>query len=197
MSKPIILQDVDGCVLDWLSKFPEFLVKKNLDPSIAASAYAQDAFLSPAQITGLPEPEAMALVEEYNASEYMKYLTPFKDALSVVNLLKEEFDFVAVTAIGRHESSAKYRMENLQFWFPDAFKEIHVVSIGESKYDILKNYDRTFFIDDTPAHIAEAKRAGHLAIRIVRDVRPDTVNAVRYSDYHQIGSFIEANKNIL
>lgn len=194
MPKPIILQDVDGCVLDWLSKLPEYLVKRGLNPEHAIRAYSHGEFLGHSEITGLPEDEAFQLVLDYNESEYIKYLTPYRDALAVVNLLKHEFDFVAVTAIGREGKSSQYRMENLNFWYPNAFKDIHVVNMHESKLDVLMKYDRTFFIDDSPSYCAEGKRAGHIPIRIVRDSRVDRTNVVRCNNYYEIGSFIEANK---
>lgn len=196
MNKPIILADIDGCLLQWLSKMPEFLMKKGIDPTKARECFASGEYLTAAQILGLPSDQAMELVREYNSSVYMRHLTPFKDSLAVVNLLKEEFDFVAVTAMGTHPLGAEYRMENLHFWYPNAFKGIHVVDLGESKYDILKEYHKTFFIDDTPKHIKEAKDAGHIAIRIVRDSRPDITNSVRFDSFHEIGSFIEMHKHM-
>lgn len=194
MTKPIILCDVDGVVLDWLSKLPEYLVKRGHNPESAIRAYSHGEFLGHSEITGLPEDEALKLALEYNESEYIKYLTPYRDALAVVNLLKHEFNFVAVTAIGREGKSSEYRMENLNFWYPNAFSDIHVVNMHESKFDILRQYNRTFFIDDTPNHCAEAKRAGHIAIRIVRDSRVDKVNTIRCKDFYEIGSFIESHK---
>lgn len=195
MAKKIILCDVDGVCLDWLSKLPEYLVKRGLNPEPAIMAYSHGEFLGHTEITGLPEDEAFQLVLDYNESEYIKYLTPYRDALAVINLLKHEFDFVAVTAIGRTGKSSDYRMENLNFWYPNAFKDIHVVNMHESKLGVLMNYDKTFFIDDSPSYCAEGKRAGHIPIRIVRDSRIDKTNVVRCNSFYEIGSFIEIHKD--
>lgn len=194
MTKPIILCDVDGVVLDWLSKLPEYLVKRGLNPEGAIRALSHGEFVSHSEITGLPEAEAFKLVLDYNESEYIRYLTPYKDALGVVNLLKSEFDFIAVTAIGREGKSTEYRMQNLDFWYPNAFKKIHVVDIYESKESILKQYPPSLFIDDTPKHVAQAKSCGHISIRIVRDARPDIVNSLRFNDWKDIGTFIEQQR---
>lgn len=190
--KPIILQDIDGCLLEWLSKLPEFLLKKGINPHRAILSYASGEYVSPEELTGLPSTEAYRLIEEYNASDYIKYLTPFKDALSVINLVKHEFDFVAVTAIGRHESSARNRMTNLEFWFPGAFVDIHCVDIEASKLEILQSYKRTFFIDDSPSYCAEGQRAGHDTIRLVRDSRMDKVATVRCNNYFEVLNYIRS-----
>ena len=192
--KQIILQDIDGCLLEWLSKLPEFLVKKGLKPDRAILSYASGEYVSPEELTGLPSDKAYALIEEYNASDYIKYLTPFKDALAVINLIKHEFDFIAVTAIGRHESSTKNRMINLDFWFPGAFSGIHCVDIEASKQEILNSYSRTFFIDDSPTYCAEGIKAGHDTIRLVRDSRMDKVGTVRCNNYYEVLNYIRSKQ---
>lgn len=194
--KPKILCDVDGVLLNWLSKLPEYLVKRGYNPEPAIRAYSHGEFIGHSEITGLPSDEAFQLILDYNESEYIKYLTPFQDALAVVNLLKHEYDFVAVTAIGREGKSSQYRMENLNFWYPNAFTDIHVVNLGETKSSVLKCYEKTFFIDDSPNYCAEGKDAGHISIRIVRDSRPDTMNTIRCNNFFEVGSVIELYKGI-
>lgn len=194
MNKPIILCDIDGCLLQYLSKLPEFLKKKNIDHRTATKAYAWGEFLTPTQLTGLPEKEAYELLEEYNSSKYIKYLTPFSDAIQSVNLLKQEYDFIAVTALGRSDECVNYRKENLDFWFPGAFSKVLTVGIEESKKEYLEQYKPTFFIDDSPEHVLMAKQCGHIAIRLVRDTRLDLINSIRCNNFHEIGTIIEMNK---
>jgi hypothetical protein len=189
-NKPIILCDVDGVVLDFLSKLPEFLAKKCFDNTTAIQAYAYGEFMSLAEITGLPEAQARALIEDYNSSEYIKYLNPYKDAIAVVNLLKNDYDFIAVTAIGKSQKCADNRMHNLNFWYPDAFTGIHVVDIGENKKDILEAYTPTIFVDDSPNYCKEGIEAGHYTIRLVRDRRPDTVATMHANDWFDVATLI-------
>ena len=188
--KPIILCDVDAVVLEWLSKLPEFLVKKNINPEKAIECYAYGEYIGLTEITGLPEKEALKLINEYNSSEYIKYLTPYKDALAVVNLLKRDYQFIAVTAIGTAGTCAQYRMHNLQFWYPDAFTSIHVVGVGESKKDILESYSPKIFIDDSPNYCEEGINAGHYTIRLVRDKRIDLVPTMHAKDWFDVATLI-------
>jgi len=193
--KPIILQDIDGCLLSWLSKLPEFLVKRGIDPTRTIMAIGSNHYRSGAELTGLPAEEAMRLVYDYNRSEYMKYLVPFQDAIIPVNLLKEDYDFVAITAIGDNPESKRYRMENLNFWFPNAFSEIHTVNLGESKTKFLEMYEPTIFVDDSPEYCKEAKECGHTAIRLVRDSRPDMVGTMRFDSFGDVANYILGHPN--
>lgn len=193
--KNIILCDVDGVVLEWTSKLPEFFVSKGMDPTPVLRAHAWGEDISPSDLTELPHEEAMLLIEEYNSSKYIMYLNPFKDALQVVNLLKKEFEFIAVTAIGHNPMSAEMRMKNLDFWFPGAFRDIHVVGIEDSKKSILDCYDKSIFIDDSPKHVADGKESGHFSIRLIRDSRLCLTNTIKAKNWQEIGTLIEIHKN--
>ena len=185
--KNIILCDVDGVVLDWTSKLPEFFVHKGLDPSPVIRAHAWGEDMSPSTLTNMSHKEAYSIMEEYNSSKYIMYLTPYKDALQVVNLLKKEFDFIAVTAIGHDPKSAEMRLTNLNFWFPGAFSKVEVVGIEDSKESILSKYKRSIFIDDSPQHSATGKKVGHFSIRIMRDSRLCMENTITAKNWHEIG----------
>jgi len=191
MEKPIILCDVDGVVLEWMSKIPEFLAKRGFNPDKAIRAYSYGEFLTLSEITGLPEENAVKLIEEYNSSEWIKYLSPYKDALAVVNILKHTYDFIAVTAIGTASDCAKYRMHNLQFWYPNAFTDIHIVGINESKTDILNSYEQSIFIDDSPNYCKEGVNAGHYTIRLIRDRRIDSVPTMHAKDWFDVATLIK------
>ena len=192
--KPYILCDVDGVCLDWCSKLPEYLLKHGIDNKKSMAAYAHGEYISPEELTGLSIRKAHQLLSEYNASEWIKYLVPYKDALQVVNLLKKEFNFIAVTSIGVDPECSRKRMMNLEFWFPGAFIDIKTVDIGESKLETLKQFKSTFFIDDSPQYVKEGKEAGHISIRLVRDKRLDLINTIRCNDFFEVGSKIEELK---
>lgn len=191
--KPVILCDVDGVVLDWMSRFPYFLEKKGIDPARAIRAYASGEFLTFQDIIGgtMGAEEAEALAIEYQESKYMSYLTAYKDALLMVNALKHKYDFVAVTAVLNSEATRTNRQANLDFWYAGAFSKVHCVGLGGSKYDVLCKYDRTVFIDDSPSHIAEAQAAGHIGIRLKVDSRPDTGLYPIAKDWYDLSNMIQ------
>lgn len=190
MTKPIILTDVDGVLVDWFSRLPYFLKKKGLPYERAVAMYAHGHWQTIEELTGLPTPEAEALVDEYARSKYMEFLSPYKDALIAVNNLKHHYDFVAVTAISESDECYERRKANLDFWFPNAFTGLHCVGSGGDKQATLAKYEPTIWIDDTPKHISEGLRAGHKCIRLVRDSRMDVTSSFIAHNWHEISNLI-------
>ncbi len=189
--KPTVLLDVDGVLLDWFSRFPYFLKEKGLDTEHAIRMFANNQFSSLEELTGLSTEHATELSIEYQQSKYMKYLSPYKDALQAVNLLKHKYNFVAVTAVLDDPLTHQYRTENLDFWYPGAFSKVHCVGINQSKFEILSKYDRTVFVDDSPGHIIEAKNAGHIAIRLKVDARPDVTQSLIANNWQELSNMIQ------
>lgn len=190
-AKPVILCDVDGVLLDWTSRFPYFLQKKGFAHEAAIMMHANEEWKTVEELTGLESTAALELVEEYCRSKYMKYLAPYKDALIAVNHLKRYYDFVAVTAISDHPDTIQNRTDNLEFWYPNAFKEVHCVGVDGDKQAILSKYPPTVWIDDSPKHIAEGLRAGHKCIRLQRDSRANTVPSLIARDWTEISNLIQ------
>lgn len=188
--KPTILVDVDGVLVDWSSQFPHFLEQKGLPHEKAIMGYAHSEWQTVEDLVWLPLDEATSLVEEYTCSEFMKRLTPYKDALLAVNQLKHIYDFVAVTAISNDPQAHQNRTENLEFWFPGAFSKVHCVGMGGNKLEILSKYDSTVWIDDSPGHIREGLMAGHKCIRLVRDSRMNQVPSFTASNWAELTNLI-------
>lgn len=186
-----VLLDVDGVLLDWFSRFPYFLKEKGLDHEHAIRMFANNQFSSLEELTGLPTEQATELSIEYQRSKYMKYLSPYKDALQVVNLLKHKYNFIAVTAVLDDPLTLQYRTENLEFWYPGAFSKVHCVGINQSKFEVLSKYDRTVFVDDSPGHIIEAKNAGHTPIRLKIDARPCVTQSLTAGNWHELNNLIQ------
>lgn len=181
-----ILVDVDGVLLDWTSRFPYFLQKMGYDREAAIFMHATDEWKTVEELTGLDTEQALKLVDAYCRSKFMRYLSPYKDALIAVNHLKRYYDFVAVTAITNHPDTIQNRTENLEFWYPGAFKEVHCVGVDGDKQVILSKYSPTIWIDDSPKHISEGLRAGHACIRLARDSRPDVAPCFIAKDWVDI-----------
>lgn len=194
--KPVILCDVDGVLVDWFSRLPYFMEQKGMPTERAIQMYAHGHWQSVEDLTGLPRENALALCDEYSKSKYMKYLTPYKDALMAVNHLKKWYDFVAITAISNDPMAHKYRSENLEFWFPGAFKTVHCVGAEGSKYEILAKYSPTIWIEDSPNYAHQGILAGHQAIRIVRDSRIDTHPYLLANDWQEVSNLIQLLKPI-
>src|SRR5699024_6026179 len=95
-----------------------------------------ERFLSPGELFNCDNELGARLTEKYNQSDFIRYLSPYMDALKHINKLKKDFDFVAVTALGDSIDALLNRQFNLNALFPGAFKEILMCGHSESKEDL-------------------------------------------------------------
>lgn len=189
--KPVILCDIDGVVLDWMSRFPYFMEKKGYPTEQAIRMYASGEYRTFEELFGVDSETALALATEYQESKYMGFLSPYKDALLAVNSLKHKYDFIGVTAVLDSPITHQLRKQNLEFWYPGAFTELHCVGLNKSKFEILSKFDPTVFIDDSPSHILEAQNAGHTAIRLKVDHRVDVTASLVANNWQELSNLIQ------
>lgn len=144
----IILTDCDGVILDWLAAFEPWMLERGLSPVVKGKVeemYALDLKY------GTTAGEMKRIVHEFNSSELMRELQPYKDSQVVIpRLVDAGFRFVAVTAIGKH--SAEYREENLMNLFGDVFDEVICLSQRGCKRSVLSRWKNTglLWIEDDP-----------------------------------------------
>lgn len=161
--RPVVLTDIDGCCVKWQSGLPYYMGKHNIPTTVALDSLLHERFLSAEELFGMSEDVAFTFLKDYNRSKFIKYLSPYDDALKMINEMKEHWDFVAVTALGTEKETVMNRVFNLNTLFPGAFKDILVCGAGESKDDILrkaknKHDNIIMFIDDLDKNIDSACR---------------------------------------
>lgn len=161
--RPTAVIDIDGVCVSWQSGLPYYMAKHAIPTNKALECILTEEFMSPEQLFQLDPVIAKMYVEDYNKSNFIKYLSGYKDAIEMINQMKEHWDFVAATALGTDKQTVMNRMFNLNALFPGAFKDIFVCNFGESKDDMLTRvkdkYDNIImFIDDLGANIESASR---------------------------------------
>lgn len=162
--KPVILTDVDGVCLSWQSGLPYFAQKYNLPLEHILKMIQDERFISPGELFNCDEQLGQRLIEKYNVSDFIRYLAPYMDALKHINKLKEQYDFVAVTALGDSIDALLNRQFNLNALFPGAFQEILMCGHSESKEQLFlrakaKYGDRIkFYVDDLAHHCDTATK---------------------------------------
>lgn len=160
--KKIIITDVDGILVKWQSGLAYFAQKYQLPVENILKLMVADKFIPPAEIFDCDEEFAIRLLMKYNNSDFIRYLAPYSDALKVVNEVKVEYDFVAVTALGNSVDAHLNRQFNLNALFPGAFKDIMVCDYNESKDALLQKARDKYgskiiaFVDDLGGHIDSA-----------------------------------------
>lgn len=159
---PVILTDIDGVAIQWQSGLPYFAQKYNLPLEHILNVIIEDKFIPPSEIFDCHKDLADKLIKKYNSSDFIRYLAPYADALAVINKLKAEYRFVAVTALGTDVDSLLNRKFNLQALFPGAFEDIFVCGHDESKSVLFRKAKEKYgtdivaYIDDMPHHVEAA-----------------------------------------
>lgn len=153
----IILTDCDGVLLNWNKGFETFMTQRGF-PRILGTAEEY----SISKRHGINSHLAIDFVKEFNESALVGNLEPFADSVQYVNKLADKgFRFIVVTSISDHPNSKIYRTENLEMIFGKVFDDIHCITMGASKANILLNWvgSEFFWIED---HMRQAE-AGHEA----------------------------------
>ncbi|AIK68031.1 hypothetical protein CPTMiller_0095 [Citrobacter phage Miller] len=198
--KPVILTDIDGIAVKWQSGLPFFLSKHNMPTDIALDMVTDERFRDMTEIFGCDHQLAKILMEEYNNSSFIRYLSAYDDALIVINRLKAQYDFVAVTALGTTPTASLNRIANLNTLFPSAFKEVCVVGHGETKVHRYleakaKYGDRLVcFIDDLAVNLNECHNViSQLPLfHMLRGERSEpSVPHTKVNNWHEIEKAIE------
>ncbi|URC15311.1 phosphatase [Paraglaciecola Antarctic GD virus 1] len=170
--KPTIVTDVDGVLLSWQSNLPYFLKDHGFSTSHIGRNIRDEIFLSPKEIfvdehgASPSLDDCIALIEEYNRSDYIRTLPAYNDALAVINVLKYYYDFVAVSALCDTEVSRANRKYNLDCLFPNAFSSIHISGMHQSKKAIFKDVIKEIgqdkiacYVDDLTIHLKSFNEA--------------------------------------
>lgn len=178
--KPIILVDVDGCIVKWQSGLPYFNSDHNLPMTAAIKMQYNEDFISPEEIFGLNTEIANKLMHKYNTSKYIRYLAGYPDAVEMINKHKEQFDFIAVTALSSDETATLNRLYNLNSLFPGAFIDVLSCDFRESKTEKLRQIKARFgdrriecFIDDLGNNIRDAYKVFGEDINYFHIIRGD------------------------
>lgn len=114
MKKPIILLDVDGVLLKWQARVPQFCLEMGLDPTAALKMQNCEKVVNP--FDGLVY-DPVQEIRNYNESDHMYHLPAYEDAKDFMDSVKEKFDVIFVTAQSVKPCAVKKRIQNLKSVF--------------------------------------------------------------------------------
>ena len=153
------MTDCDGVLLDWTTDFIKYMT--NMGHKLLEG---YEHHYSVKRWFDLPEDQVEEYIVKFNSSKWVKYMEPYMDAKKyVVKLHNSGYKFVVITSMGTHDLAYKYRWGNLQTVFGNILDELHIIDYGESKYNILCQYEPTIWIDDAPYNAIDGANAGHTA----------------------------------
>lgn len=159
----LILTDCDGVLLDWDYHFYKWL-KETEGYERLGPEYNIGKAIGVAQKTGAK------FVNLFNRSEYMKTLSPMRDAIKYVRKLHEEHGYIfhVITSQTNCRLAQEYRKENLRNVFGEVFDGFTILNTGQDKDVSLKKWEGTecFWVEDKATNIKMGNDVGLRGILI-------------------------------
>ncbi len=137
----IILTDVDGVLVDWVSAFQAWMAEHGYTENPDnGHMYALSGRY------GITKEEVTKLIATFNESCYIEHLPPLGDAIHYVKKLHERHGYVfhAITSLSDNPFAIALRKRNLDALFgPSVFQQVTCLPVGADKYDALSKYAGT------------------------------------------------------
>jgi len=175
MTNKVILVDVDGCLLNWLDRFVDYMHSEGYTTYLDdPDQYNLESFFD------VPAEDVYKRITTFN-DDHWKFgtLDTYKGTKEAMSLLVDlGYRFVAITSCSDKESVADLRRANLYNIFGDVFDKVHCIALHKDKGPILRQYEPTFWIEDRFSHAIEGAIAGHTAILIDRPWNQDEYEAL-------------------
>lgn len=165
MKPRIILSDVDGVLVCWGKAFKEYMGGMGYE-TIAGF----EGHYSLAKQYNFPKTEMIKVIEDFNTSEHIRNLEPYRDAKEYVCKLRDQdFDFIAISSMSADPQAHEYRLENLgDLYGHQTFSEVICLPIGGDKYSTLERWENTgyFWIEDKFSNAMDGAALGLKSILI-------------------------------
>ena len=164
LSEKLILVDCDGVLLDWKYSFWKWMMARGHEP-------VADGEYDIAKTFWLEKLKAQGLVEHFNTSAAMGWLSPFRDAVKYVKKLHEDHGYVfhCITSLSTDYYAGKLREKNLESIFGKrVFERVVCLPCGGDKDEALAEYANTdcVWVEDKPENAVVGANLGLNAMLI-------------------------------
>jgi|TARA_Y100000015_G_scaffold30723_1_gene30162 FMN phosphatase YigB (HAD superfamily) len=152
-----IITDVDGVLLDWNTKFNEWMEDEGFaiqSPDNYAVNLRYD----------INREQAEGLIKDFNESTWISHLSYLRDAKEgVQKLVDNGYKIDICTAVGTNEYTQETRNRHLRYSFgKKTFDKMHYVTGNGPKDHILEQYDGTglYWLEDKPENAVTGLKFG-------------------------------------
>lgn len=177
------LTDIDGVVFNFHKTFEAWARHMNFK-TVYPSLINEGKYLHIEDFLGLSFIETENLILQFFQSDYAKHFITYKDSYDGIRYFKGKgYTFIAITAIGDDSIATGNRQIALDNAFGvDAFADVIGTDPFGSKLDVLKQFEPTIWIDDTPEHVIAGLEANHFSIRLHREIDNRLFDTELYAD---------------
>ena len=183
MMEKYFLTDIDGVVFNFHTTF-EAWVKHMKLPTKYPAISNDGRYIHIEEYLGLTFMQTEELIHQFFQSDYAKHFITYQDAYDGISYFKGKgYTFIAITAIGDDSVATGNRQIALDNAFGfDAFADVIGTSPFGTKLDVLKQFEPTIWVDDTPEHVIAGLEANHYSVRMHRDIVTRPFDEALYSD---------------
>ena len=168
--KPLILTDVDDCLLSWIGGF-----RKYCSAVLGREIVGKPATWDMSEWLGVATPEiATQMVDDFNHTDWrFGTLSPIANAqIFLPALHKRGFEIKAITCCSHNDGAIALRKVNLYHVFGDIFSEVICQPLGTHKTENLKRFkDRNVvaWVEDKPSAALEGYALGYPTFLMEQD----------------------------
>jgi len=155
-----IITDIDDVWFKWLHGLTGWVkINKNVSP-IKENYATYDYILNRNNYYSkdISDGTIHGWVMEYNSSEDSDLVPLYENSKEVLNELSTKHEMVAITC--NHER----RVRLLNDKFPKVFEKIYVTKTHKEKYDILKKYNKSIWLEDRYENSLMGLDLGHYCV---------------------------------
>jgi len=197
LANNIILCDIDGCLLNWLDSFIDYM--KTQWGYTWNHELGEPHQYDMAPHFGITHDEVVIHITNFNVGFWqfgaLKPTDGAQDAM--IKLSDMGYRFVAISSCSTDNRTVALRKANLYNHFGDIFDDVHCIDIHENKKSYLTKHQPTFWIEDNFNNCVDGLQYGHNCILVNRNWNENDHHdeITRFDEWSQIVDFIGENKN--
>jgi FMN phosphatase YigB (HAD superfamily) len=192
MSKRLILCDVDGVLLHWEVAFDRWMMRQGYQKQKENSYKVEEHY-------GLDKASCTLLIQIFNESAAMRYLTPIDGANNyMIKLHEDGYKIKLITSQTLEPMAHVARQDNLRDNFGNIFDNVIFLDTGSDKDEILSQMPKgSFWIEDKPENALAGAEAGMVSILFTQPHNKDFKHkdVTRCDTWKDIYQFISTYQN--
>ena len=187
MRDKVILTDVDGVLLDWSYHFFKWIKEEHGLERLTMEYKIGNAL-------AIPIKKGYELVREFNMSEHMLVLSPYKDAIKYVRKLHEEHGYIfhIITSQTSNVKAQNWRLQNLYEVFGNVFEGSTFLPCGADKDKELAKWEGSecYWIEDKEENIVMGNEFGLDGILMAHEYNLGAFSSRRVKNWKEIYQII-------
>lgn len=156
-----LLLDADGVIFDYMGGFKVFAEKVY---GVRATSDLPKTYNLECWMPDITQTQVREMIHAFNHTKGSGFenLKPLPGVLDFIKKMQEAgADMSIITKASRSGITAQMRLANIEALFPQAFQDVVLLDMSDSKAEAFSRFNRSVWVDDLPIHVEEGIEAGH------------------------------------